>query len=82
MFRNTKPQDQRNLKGFCEILASMLQARSAFMSQWIPCLDLSMPEADKFARASGIETPGLSSPVPDGSAQLLFRTTKVETIKL
>lgn len=34
-----KPQDQRHLKGFCEILAGMLQAQSACMSKWIPFLD-------------------------------------------
>ena len=28
-----KPQDQRHLKGFCEILAGMLQAQSACMSK-------------------------------------------------
>ena len=71
LFRNTKPQDQHHLKGFCEILAGMLQARSACMSQWIPFLDLSMPEARANLSASGIETLGLPSPVPHGAVQLL-----------
>jgi hypothetical protein len=49
----------------------MLQARSACMSQWIPFLDLSMPEARANLSASGIETLGLPSPVPHGAVQLL-----------